>query len=43
MRHNVHTKFHEYPTNHSVVIKCVQMDIASEVRLDWVRLGDAHD
>jgi hypothetical protein len=36
--HNVHTKYHEIPSSHSLVIKYVQTTIAS-LGLDWVGLG----
>jgi hypothetical protein len=41
LRHNVHTKFHEYPSSHSVIIKISQTDKITEVGLDWVGLSDA--
>jgi hypothetical protein len=39
--HNVHTKNHEFPFTHSLVIKCILTDVTSEVGLDWVRLAHA--
>jgi hypothetical protein len=38
LRHNVHIKFHKYPSSHSLIIKCVHTGISSEVGLDWVWL-----
>jgi hypothetical protein len=44
--HCVHTKFHEFPSRYSKVIKCVQTDISCEdVGLGQDRFGkvcDAH-
>jgi hypothetical protein len=33
LRRNVHTEIHKYTSNHSLVIKCLQTDIISEVVL----------
>jgi hypothetical protein len=37
----VRTKFHEYPSSHSLIITFPKTDITSEVGLGWVRLVHA--